>query len=87
MLLLLWISRILRQRSLWSADRKKELSSQEEVKQLLYIAEQYLAKQLSSTEVNHILYFYDELHFSSDLIEYLIGILRLQGKTQHKLYS
>ena len=55
-----------------SADRKKELSSQEEVKQLLYIAEQYLAKQLSSTEVNHILYFYDELHFSSDLIEYLI---------------
>lgn len=63
-----------------SADRKKELSSQEEVKQLLYIAEQYLAKQLSSTEVNHILYFYDELHFSSDLIEYLIEYCVSRGK-------
>lgn len=63
-----------------SADRKKELSSQEEVKQLLYIAEQYLAKQLSSTEVNHILYFYDELHFSSDLIEYLIEYCVSKGK-------
>ena len=63
-----------------SADRKKELSSQEEVKQLLYIAEQYLAKQLSSTEVNHILYYYDELHFSSDLIEYLIEYCVSKGK-------
>ena len=63
-----------------SVDRKKELSGQEEVKQLLYIAEQYLAKQLSSTEVNHILYFYDELHFSSDLIEYLIEYCVSKGK-------
>lgn len=63
-----------------SADRKKELASQEEVRQLLYIAEQYLAKQLSSTEVNHILYFYDELHFSSDLIEYLIEYCVSKGK-------
>lgn len=63
-----------------SADRKKELSGQEEVKQLLYIAQQYLGKQLSSTEVNHILYFYDELHFSSDLIEYLIEYCVSKGK-------
>lgn len=63
-----------------SAQRKRELSSQEEIRQLLYIAEQYMAKTLSSTEVNHILYFYDELHFSSDLIEYLIEYCVSKGK-------
>lgn len=63
-----------------SLQRKKELSQQEEVQQLLYIAEQYLAKTLSSTEVNHILYFYDELHFSFDLIEYLIEYCVSKGK-------
>lgn len=63
-----------------SLQRKKELSQQEEIQQLLYIAEQYLSKTLSSTEVNHILYFYDELHFSFDLIEYLIEYCVSKGK-------
>lgn len=63
-----------------SASRKKELSQNEEIKQLLWVAEQYLGKQLSSTEVNHILYFYDELHFSADLIEYLIEYCVTKGK-------
>lgn len=63
-----------------SPQRKKELAAQEEIQQLLYIAEQYLAKTLSSTEVNHILYFYDELHFSFDLIEYLIEYCVSKGK-------
>lgn len=63
-----------------SADRKKELSAQEDIRQLIYIAEQYLAKKLSSTEVTHILYFYDELHLSADLIEYLIEYCVSKGK-------
>lgn len=63
-----------------SAQRKKELAAQEEIQQLLFIAEQYLGKTLSSTEVNHILYFYDELHFSFDLIEYLIEYCVSKGK-------
>lgn len=63
-----------------SPQRKKELAQQEEIQQILYIAEQYLAKTLSSTEVNHILYFYDGLHFSFDLIEYLIEYCVSKGK-------
>ncbi|MCH1984431.1 DnaD domain protein [Ruminococcus sp. OA3] len=53
-------------------DRVKELKKNEEVMQLLFIAEQYLGKTLSPTETTRILYFYEELHFSADLIEYLI---------------
>ncbi len=46
--------------------------SQEDIKQLLFICEQYLGKTLSSSEVSKILYFHDTLGFSADLIEYLI---------------
>lgn len=53
-------------------DRIKQLKENEEVIQLLYIAEQYLGRTLSPTDTNRILYFYEDLHFSFDLIEYLI---------------
>lgn len=53
-------------------DRVKELKENDEIVQLLYIAEQYLGKTLTPTEMQKILYFYDELKFSPDLIEYLI---------------
>ena len=53
-------------------DRVKELKQNDEIIQLLYIAEQYLGKTLTPTEMKKILYFYDELKLSPDLIEYLI---------------
>ena len=46
--------------------------TQKELKSLLYIAEQYLGKTLSLTEVDTITYFYDTLKMSADLVEYLI---------------
>ena len=46
--------------------------AQEEIKSLLFIAEQYLGKTLTHTEMETITYFYDTLHMSADLIEYLI---------------
>lgn len=55
-----------------SAGRVKELKSNEDIMQLLFIAEQYLGKTLSSTDTMRLLYFYEELHFSTDLIEYLV---------------
>ena len=55
-----------------SPDRVKSLKDSEDIKQLVFIAEQYLGKTLSPAEVANILYFYDVLHFSADLIEYLI---------------
>ena len=52
--------------------RVKDLKKNEDIVQLLFIAEQYLGKTLSPTEVSNLLYFYEDLHFSTDLIEYLI---------------
>ena len=53
-------------------DRVKKLKQNEDIVQLLYIAEQYLGKTLTPTETRKILFFYDELHMSVDLIDYLI---------------
>lgn len=55
-----------------SADRIKQLKEDEEIVQLLYIAEQYLARPLTVTDTNKILYFYEKLKFNVELIEYLI---------------
>lgn len=52
--------------------RRKSTASRRELKQLLFITEQYLGKTLTRTDVDMITYFYDTLGFSSDLIEYLI---------------
>jgi len=50
----------------------KPFKNRKELKQLLFVAEQYLGKTLSKTEVDTITYFYDTLGFSVDLTEYLI---------------
>ncbi len=55
-----------------SAERISKLGEQEEIRELLFIAQQYIGKPLSRTEMEKILYFYDSLHFSPDLIDYLI---------------
>ncbi len=49
-----------------------KLTSDEDIKQLLYISQTYLGKTFSPAETNTILYFYDGLGFSVELIEYLI---------------
>lgn len=46
--------------------------AQKELKSLLFIAEQYLGKTLTKTDMDAITYFYDTLGMSADLIEYLI---------------
>ncbi len=42
-----------------------------DLKQLYFVIEQYLGKPLSKSGFDKINYFYDKLHFSEDLIEYL----------------
>lgn len=61
-------------------DRVKELKQNEEIRQLLYITEQYLCKTLTPTEIQKILYFYDELKMSADLIEYLVEYCVSRGR-------
>ena len=46
--------------------------SRKEFKELLFVAEQYLGKTLSATDIEAITYFYETLDMSADLIEYLI---------------
>lgn len=46
--------------------------NRKELKSLLFVAEQYLGKTLSGKDIETITYFFDTLHFSADLIEYLI---------------
>ena len=52
-----------------------------EIRQLIFIAEQYFSRPLTSTEQSNLLYFYDVLHFSADLIEYLIEYCVSKGCT------
>ena len=60
-------------------DHISELKQNEEVSQLLYIAEHYLAKTLTPTEMQKIFFFYDEPHMSADLIEYLVEYCVCKG--------
>lgn len=62
-----------------SRDRKRELKEQEQIRQLIFVAEQYYSRPLTSTEQSNLLYFYDTLHFSADLIEYLIEYCASKG--------
>ena len=53
-------------------DELKQFMEQEAVAELLFIAEQYLGRTLTITDLNAIFYWYDGLKLSIDLIEYLI---------------
>lgn len=56
-----------------SRDRSRSLMrDREEAREVIYIAEQYLGRTLSSADINRLLYLYDELDFSVDLIDYLV---------------
>lgn len=58
--------------------------AQKEIKSLLFIAEQYLGKTLTHSEMETITYFYDTLHMSADLIEYLLETCAENGhKSMH----
>ena len=56
----------------YSLDDLKAFRSNEETEQLLFIVEQYIGKPLTPSEMKTILFIYDKLGFSSDLIDYLI---------------
>lgn len=51
---------------------KRSQNNRDEFREILHVTEQYLGKTLTQTESKTIIYFYDELGMSADLIEYLI---------------
>ena len=56
----------------YSTDEINTFASDNMVGQLMFIAQAYLGKPLSSTDINCILYMYDALNLSTDFIEYVI---------------
>lgn len=56
----------------YSKEKMAEFAKIPEVSQLLFVAEQYMARPLKSDDIHSMLYMYDKMGFSSDLIEYLL---------------
>lgn len=56
----------------YSLDEIKEFKMRDDTPQLLFVAEKYLNKTLSANDIRSILFYLDELHFSVDLIDYLL---------------
>lgn len=64
----------------YTLDELQEFKNSEETSQLLFVAEQYIGRPLSASEIRTILFFSDKLGFSSDLIDYLIQYCVEKGK-------
>ncbi|MCD7982004.1 MAG: DnaD domain protein [Clostridiales bacterium] len=64
-----------------SADHLKEFCEKEDVRELVFIAEQYLHRTLNQGDLNMLFFWYDELGFSTELIEFLIENSVARGHT------
>lgn len=64
----------------YTLDELKAFQEKESTAQLLFIAEQYLGRTLSPSDMKSILFFSDHLHFSDDLIDYLLQYCVERGK-------
>lgn len=56
----------------YSLDEVKKFSEDPDIAELLFIMESYLRHPLSSSEMNTVFFWIDGLHFSRDLVEYLV---------------
>ena len=56
----------------YTANDMKAFRQKEEVQEMLFVAERYLGRPLTPTDTQSLLYWYDGLAFSSDLIVYLL---------------
>ncbi len=72
------------EKPVYSADRLREFKDRQDTAQLLFIAESYIGKPLTPSEMKTILYFTDVLHFSDDLIDYLLQYCVERGKKDFK---
>lgn len=72
--------RIVPEKPSYSLDELKAFKEQESTEQLIFIMEQYLQKPLSPTDINTVLFLTDKLHFSDDLIDYLVQYCVDRGK-------
>jgi DnaD/phage-associated family protein len=64
----------------YTTDELKNFKNNEDIEQLLMVTEQYVGRQLTRSEMETILFMYDRLDFSTDLIDYLVQHCVERGK-------
>lgn len=64
----------------YSADQLRSFKEQENTAQLLFVAQVYVGRTLTASDMRTILYLSDVLRFSDDLIDYLIQYCVDRGK-------
>lgn len=64
----------------YNADALREFKTREETPQLIFVAEQYLKKTLSASDIRSLLFYSDELKFGPELIDYLLQFCVSRGK-------
>lgn len=69
---------------IYSTEHLREFKDRENTAQLLFIAESYIGRPLTPSEMKSILFFTDVLQFSDDLIDYLIQYCVDRGKKDFK---
>ncbi len=68
----------------YTTQQLRDFKEREDTAQLLFIAQSYLGRPLTPTEMKSILFMMDVLHFSEDLIDYLIQYCVDRGKKDFK---
>lgn len=64
----------------YTAEQLKDFKAQDSAAQLLYVAQEYVGRPLSVNDVKTIYFMWDVLHFSDDLIDYLVQYCVERGK-------
>ena len=62
-------------------DDTRAFCEKSDVRELIFITEKYLGRTLNQNDLNMIFFWYDELHFSTELIEFLIENCVSKGHT------
>lgn len=57
----------------YSMDELRSFQKKDNISQLIFAAQTYIGRPLSAADMKSIIYYSDVLHFSDDLIDYLIG--------------
>lgn len=68
------------EKPVYSADRLRQFKDSQNTAQLLFIAESYIGRPLTPSEIQSLLFITDGLQFSDDLVDYLIQYCVEQGK-------
>jgi DnaD/phage-associated family protein len=65
----------------YTADQLAQFQQEDDVQELLFVTEHYLKRPLTPTDINTILFWYEELKQPLDLVEYLVEYCIGKGHT------